>query len=225
MLDEIRDWSDKNYRGPYQRGLSVRLWPDLETDQRLYVRGRLTPFGKGVGLEPGLLQEVLFSQRLRPRLSRDLVAMLEKKLKRTAPGYAPRSAADLLDWIKERVLIPAPDWQELKESMDWDRGSSTDDRLDSLKEKIVSLRLPGASPNLIVAVEIWDGSAEPFKFQPEELAIRDVFSATPPTGRAALGSMPFSGNLLRKRPIRKKTRCRISFNSGYLFTDRSGNPP
>jgi ATP-dependent helicase Lhr and Lhr-like helicase len=45
-----------------------------------------------------------------------------------APGYAPRSAANLLDWIKEQLLIPVPEWQELKQAMDRDHGSSTAER-------------------------------------------------------------------------------------------------
>ena len=61
--------------------------------------------------------------------------------------------------------------------MDHDRGSSTDDRIAALiREKIVSLRLPGASLDLIGAVENLGRIAKAFQVRPEELAIRDVFS-------------------------------------------------
>ncbi len=199
LLDEIRDGRIKiteaatTAASPFAAGL---IW--RQTNAAMYADDSPRS-GKTSALSRELLQEVLFSQRLRPRLSRDLIAALEEKLKRTAPGYAPRSAADLLDWIKERVLIPASDWQELKEAMDRDEGSSTDDRVASLREKIVSLRLPGASSNLIVAVENLGRLARAFQCQSEELAIRDAFSATPPTGRAAL----WIDTGFRKSPPRK----------------------
>ena len=186
LLDEIRDGRIKiteaatTTASPFADGLIYR-----QTNAYMYADDSPRS-GKASDLSRELLQEVLFSQRLRPRLSRDLVAVLEEKLKRTAPGYAPRSAADLLDWIKERVLIPAPDWQDLRRAMDRDLGSSTDDRIASLREKIVSLRLPGASLDLIGAVENLGRITKAFQVRPEELAIRDVFFEAPLTARAAL---------------------------------------
>ncbi|MBI5583166.1 MAG: DEAD/DEAH box helicase [Deltaproteobacteria bacterium] len=136
-------------------------------------------------LSGDLLREVLFSQQLRPRLARDLVAALEGKLKRTAPGYAPRSAADLLDWVKERILIPAPEWTVLLEALDRDRGGSTNDPLAPVREKIAVLRLPGAALDLIFAVENLGRIAEAWQVRPEELVLRDAFSNVPLSGRAA----------------------------------------
>jgi ATP-dependent helicase Lhr and Lhr-like helicase len=185
LLDEIRDGRIKiteavtTAASPFADGLIYR-----QTNAYMYADDSPRS-GKVSDLSRELLQEVLFSQRLRPRLSWDLVAALEEKLKRTASGYAPRSAADLLDWIKERVLIPAPDWQDLRKAMDRDHGSSTDDRIASIREKIVSLRLPGASLDLIGAVENLGRITKAFQIRPEELAIRDVFFEAPLTGRAA----------------------------------------
>jgi ATP-dependent helicase Lhr and Lhr-like helicase len=185
MLDEIRGGQIKiteamtTAASPFADGLVYR-----QTNAYMYADD--TPRSeKASALSQELLKEVLFSQRLRPRLSRDLSAALEEKLKRTAPGYAPRSGADLLDWVKERVLIPAPEWQELKEAMDRDRGSSPDDRMTAIGEKIVSLRLPGASLDLIGAVENLDRIAKAFQIRPQEMTVRDVFSGTPLSGRAA----------------------------------------
>jgi ATP-dependent Lhr-like helicase len=186
LLDEIRDGRIKiteattTAASPFADGLIYR-----QTNAYMYADDSPRS-GKASELSRELLQEVLFSQHLRPRLSRELIAALEEKLKRTAPGYAPRSAADLLDWIKERVLIPAPDWQDLRKAMDRDHGSSTDDRIASIREKIVSLRLPGASLDLIGAVENLGRITKAFQVRPEELTIRDAFSGGPLTGRAAL---------------------------------------
>jgi len=185
LLDEIRDGRTKitetvtTTASPFADGLIYR-----QTNAAMYADDSPRS-GKTSELSRELLKEVLFSQHLRPRLSRDLVDSLEEKLKRTAPGYAPRSTVDLLDWIKERVLIPTPDWERLKGAMDRDLGSSTDDRIATIREKIVSFRLPGGSLDLIGAVENLSRIAKAFQIQPEQLPVRDVFSEAPLAGRAA----------------------------------------
>ena len=35
------------------------------------------------------------------------------KLQRRWPGYAPRSAADLVDWLTERIWLPTNEWTDL----------------------------------------------------------------------------------------------------------------
>jgi ATP-dependent Lhr-like helicase len=185
LLEEIRDGRIKvseaatTQASPFADGLVYR-----QTNAHMYADD--TPrSAQASRLSGGLLREVLFSQRLRPRLARDLVAELEGKLKRTAPGYAPRSAADLLDWIKERILIPAPEWQDLIQARERDREGSTVELAGPIREKIVSLKLPGASLILIGAVENLGRIAGAFKIPPEELAVREAFSQAPLSGRAA----------------------------------------
>ncbi len=185
LLEEIRDGGIKlseaatTLASPFADGLVYR-----QTNAHMYADD--TPrSAQPSRLSGELLREVLFSQRLRPRLARSLVAELEGKLQRTAPGYAPRSAAELLDWIKERVLIPSTEWSELLDAMDRDQGSSTENRMAPIGEKIVSLRLPGSSLDLIGAVENLGRIAGVLQMRPEEMAIRDVFSGEPVTGRTA----------------------------------------
>jgi ATP-dependent Lhr-like helicase len=85
---------------PFADGL---IWKQTNT----YMYEDDSPLsGKSSRLSGELLKEVLFSASLRPRIPRTLVENLEAKLQRTACGYAPRSADDLLDWTKERLLIP-----------------------------------------------------------------------------------------------------------------------
>ncbi len=199
LLDEIRGGRIKiteavtTAASPFADGLVYR-----QTNAYMYADD--TPRSeKASALSQELLKEVLFSQRLRPRLSPDLSAALEEKLKRTTPGYAPRSAADLLDWVKERLLIPAPEWQELKEAMGRDRGSSPDDRITTIREKIVSLRLPGASLDLIGAIENLGRITKAFQIQPGKLTVRDVFSGAPLSGRAAY----WVDTVLKKSPSKK----------------------
>jgi len=69
-----------------------------------------------------LLGEVLRSPRLRPKLSNELIAAFETKAQRRAPGYTPASPAELLEWIEERLFLPAAEWDELLAAIGRDQG-------------------------------------------------------------------------------------------------------
>ncbi|HSL85075.1 MAG TPA: helicase-related protein, partial [Thermoanaerobaculia bacterium] len=75
---------------------------------------------RGPALRRDLLRELVFSSRLRPRVPPAVVAELRGKLQRTAPGYAPRDADELLDWLRERLLLPAGEWRELLAAVERD---------------------------------------------------------------------------------------------------------
>ncbi|MHB9096361.1 MAG: DEAD/DEAH box helicase [Syntrophales bacterium] len=148
--------------------------------------------GKESRLSQELISEVLFSNRLRPRIPPALIAALTAKLQRTAPGYAPRSAEDLLDWTKERLVIPAAEWKELIGAMERDRETAAGEAVASIRAKIVSIRLPGASATGVCAVESLARIAGAFRTQPGKLDARDLHSSQPPDGRATVpvGKLP-----------------------------------
>lgn len=64
-------------------------------------------------LSDDLIRSAVFDAGMRPRLSETVVASFVAKRQRTAPGYAPVDAIDLGEWLKERVLIPEPEWRGL----------------------------------------------------------------------------------------------------------------
>ncbi len=134
-------------------------------------------------LSQDLIKEVLFSGRLRPRLPQALIAVLTAKLQRTAPGYAPRSAADLLDWTKERLFIPMAEWQELMSAMERDREIAVSEAAAALREKIAVVRLPGASARGVCAVENLARLARAFQRPVEGLVASDILSDQPLSGR------------------------------------------
>ncbi len=70
----------------------------------------------GGSLRRDLLRELVLGSQLRPRLPTTIVDRLERKLKRVHPGYAPQSAEDLAEWVRERVLLPRGEWVELLEA-------------------------------------------------------------------------------------------------------------
>ncbi len=109
--------------------------------------------GAGGGLTDSLFRELTGSPHLRPRIPDDLVRALEAKLQRIAPGYAPRDATELLDWVKERVLIPEDEWATLLDAVERDNGLARDAAVAAIGGKIVWIRPPGAASRAICAVE------------------------------------------------------------------------
>ena len=108
--------------------------------------------GRASNLRPDLLRELVFAGHLRPRLAPELVATFQAKLQRTAPGYAPRDAMELVDWLQERLLIPGDEWAELLAAVARDGGPSAADLLPELAARALRVTLPGAEP-AVAAVE------------------------------------------------------------------------
>ncbi len=75
---------------------------------------------RGTSLRGDLLREVALGGE-RPRFSLALAEELRRKLQRLLPGYAPQSASELLEWVKERLLIPPSEWVELLAAIARDR--------------------------------------------------------------------------------------------------------
>jgi len=191
LLEEVRSGQIKvtetttTAPSPFAAGL---IWKQTNT----YMYEDDSPFaGRASRLSQDLIKEVLFSGRLRPRLPQALIAALTAKLQRTAPGYAPRSADDLLDWTKERLFIPAPEWQTLLSAMERDREFAVPEALASLRSKIVSLRLPGASASGVCALENLARLAGAFQTPVKELDAGDILSLEPYRGAVALPAGAF----------------------------------
>jgi len=92
-------------------------------------------------LRPDLVRELALSADVRPRIDPRLAAELQAKLQRTAPGYAPRDSRELLDWVKERVLLPPAEWEELMDACVRDSGMGREELLAPLAGKIAELTL------------------------------------------------------------------------------------
>lgn len=108
-------------------------------------------------LSRDLLQEVVFTPELRPMVDAQSVDEFSKKRQRVYPGYAPDSPMELLEWIKERLLIPWPEWQLLLDRIGGEGEASAQAMLDTLGGKLVRL-IPGSAGDsdghLIVAAEM-----------------------------------------------------------------------
>ncbi len=112
------------------------------------------------GLRKDLLRELVFAPELRPAISRAVIRRFEEKRRRLSPGYAPTPDRELVDWIKERVLLPWPEWLELADAITRDRILQEEKeprepiRLPAeILSKLVRLRIPGASAELVASLE------------------------------------------------------------------------
>ncbi len=73
-------------------------------------------------LSSDLIAEALHNQALRPKIRPEIVAEFVAKRQRRADGYAPASADEWGEWLKERVLLPAgelPEDAELPDEAVW----------------------------------------------------------------------------------------------------------
>lgn len=119
-----------------------------------YIYADDTPeAGKGPALGHALIRELAVSPHLRPRLPAELVRFFEEKRQRTAPGYAPETGRELIDWVKERLLIPADEWSRLLAAVTRVQGTAAGELTLEVAERIVRITLPAASP-LVGAIEM-----------------------------------------------------------------------
>jgi ATP-dependent Lhr-like helicase len=117
---------------PFCNGL---LWK--QTSSLMYADD--TPPGAGgTALRGELVRELALSPDLRPRLARNVIADFQAKLQRTRDGYAPRDSRELLDWVKERIILPDTEWQALLHACARDYGSSPEALEEELRSKIVT---------------------------------------------------------------------------------------
>ncbi|MEJ2158271.1 MAG: DEAD/DEAH box helicase, partial [Desulfobacteraceae bacterium] len=105
-------------------------------------------------LSGDLLHEIVHSPALRPSVSRDVADRFEQKSLRLVPGYAPSDGQDLVEWVKERLLIPDTEWRALLGLMEREAEIPRDEWLQAAAPRLVRMELPGAREPLIAAREM-----------------------------------------------------------------------
>ena len=134
-----------------------------------YVYEDDTPSPSGVSsLSDDLFREILGEAGLRPLIPRETVSLMNQKLKRTYPGYSPQNYGDLLEWVKERLLINCNEWDELANSIDPGIRTVFPDRYES---RILSLKPPLSKYRLVCAAENLPLISSFYNLQPDELDI------------------------------------------------------
>ncbi len=118
------------------------------TNQYMYEDDSPDLSRQGSGVSSDVLQELIHSPHLRPRIPVSLVRDFRSKVQRLASGYSPAPGDELVLWIEERQLIPAAEWAELLDAVARDHELSELEIVDLLGQgsRVVSARLPGGAP-------------------------------------------------------------------------------
>ncbi|MCP3882861.1 MAG: hypothetical protein GY701_31365, partial [Sulfitobacter sp.] len=110
--------------------------------------------GRPSNLSADLLHEIVHSPALRPSVSRVTVDRFQTKSLRLIAEYTPANGRELVEWVKERLLIPAAEWRSLLDLMATVQGRDPNDPSAANAASLARLRLPRASEALIVAREM-----------------------------------------------------------------------
>ena len=126
------------------------LW--RQTNQYMYADDE--PHGKlKTGLSDTLLKEVMYSSHLRPRFTEELLNTFREKLHRIAPGYAPTSPDELLQWLKERLYIPHHEWEELSRAVELDQQIPMSQLFQSIEDRVHILKNEDGTIRAYIALE------------------------------------------------------------------------
>ncbi len=104
-----------------------------------------------------LFEQVVFGHHVRPAIAQDIVDDFQQRRQRLYPDYTPDNPLDLLEWVKERHLIPLNEWQRLLAHARRDHGVSPDELVGPIAAKLLRLSVNPAhdlSAQLIVATEM-----------------------------------------------------------------------
>jgi ATP-dependent Lhr-like helicase len=129
---------------------------------------------KESAVRPDLIKELLFSSHLRPKIPVGVMRVLDEKLKRTAPGYPPGSALELLDWVKERLAVPEPEWKELAAAIRRDQDADAALWLGANAKKLVWVTWPGVRHPLLCALETIPKVLVAFRMLFDDLSLSPV---------------------------------------------------
>jgi len=128
----------------------VMTWRQI--NQYMYADDALSSV-KTSHLRTDLLRDVVFTPNLRPTVSREMIKQFESKRQRLSPGYSPSTGRDLVDWIKERLLVPESEWKALLIAMRRDHETHMDEIFETASPKLVKISPSNASESLVVSVE------------------------------------------------------------------------
>lgn len=145
----IITWSEVRTSHPSPMAQSI-TWPQI--NRYMYMDDRLGE-GKGSRLRSDLLHEVVSIPELRPAISSELAERFELKRQRLSPDYSPDSAPDLVEWVKERLLLPESEWKRLLDAVRRDHGLDPEAMSASVAARLVRIDPPKAAEPLIAALE------------------------------------------------------------------------
>jgi ATP-dependent Lhr-like helicase len=121
-------------------------------------------------LREDVLAEIVHQGDLRPRIPRALARQFEQKLQRLWPGYAPSTPEDVLEWLKERLLLPEAEWGALLDAVQRDGGLEEEGIVASVGAKICCIAW-GRGHSFVAALETLPRLNRAFGMPPEEATL------------------------------------------------------
>jgi len=107
------------------------------------------------GASSDLVREMALSSHLRPRVAPELALDLCARLQRLAHGWSPRGATDVLEWLKERLIVPEGEWRDLLAAIERDHDKErTEITLGLVHRAVVIKPEEASSERLVCAVEM-----------------------------------------------------------------------
>ena len=130
-------------------------------NEYMYLSDAGTAAG-ATGVRPDLVAEVAAGAAGRPCVPEAIVHGFEEKRQRLYPGYAPSSPAELLEHVKERVVLPEAEWLALLAAVERDHGLAREDLETALALKLARIASPAGGASLWVALERAGAVAQAF---------------------------------------------------------------
>lgn len=107
-------------------------------------------------LSDELLRELVFQPHLRPRIPREIINAFQEKTQRVRKGYSPFNALELVEWVKERLIIPGKEWRMLNRSMTYDHGGDAELWVTEAEVKLARADFGNQPEPVVVALELAD---------------------------------------------------------------------
>ncbi len=138
-----------------------------------------TPSGHGAAPAAGLLRELVHAGALRPRVPRRVADTFQRKAQRLWPGYAPAGSRELLDWLRERSVVPLAEWEELLEAAARAADRAPEEVLGEIAGKIAAVTPPGVTgPRFVAALEALPRIATAAGWDPRTIGLAPLAAGT-----------------------------------------------
>ncbi|MCG8572685.1 MAG: DEAD/DEAH box helicase, partial [Spirochaetes bacterium] len=148
---------------PFADGL---IWK--QTNKYMYEDDR--PYGDSTSnISDQLIKDLIFSSDMHFDIPPEVIEIFTAKRQRTAEGYAPDYALDLMDWIKERLLIEQSEWDQLLTAIQQDGDQQPAVWLQSYSDKIAKVQFNDNTPTFIVSIENLPFISQVFQINQKQL--------------------------------------------------------
>ncbi len=139
----------------------------------------------GASLRRDLLREIVHTPGLRPQVPMAVVERLQGRLQRTAPGYAPAAATELVEQVKDRLLVPAAEWRALLAAMERDEELEPEEILGEASARLCWL-ITGRDQRAVCALERLPLLLMALQIEPDPESLRALADPSRPVDDALL---------------------------------------